>query len=101
MLLVTGARQGLRQAYRRPLDALEEWSTGQADLCLVNSRFTQGTLLRRSTCSRVEFTIVFGQDTASSLFGVGMKTDFKVAYSGQDIAASQRVVKCPHKIWLE
>ncbi|KAK9867686.1 hypothetical protein WJX84_003091 [Apatococcus fuscideae] len=46
MLLVTGARQGLRQAYRRPLDALEEWSTGQADLCLVNSRFTQGVFSR-------------------------------------------------------
>lgn len=41
MLLATRV-QGLRQAYRRPLDALEEWSTGRADLCLVNSRFTQG-----------------------------------------------------------
>ncbi|KAK9868927.1 hypothetical protein WJX84_011094 [Apatococcus fuscideae] len=41
MLLATRA-QGMRQVYRRPLDGLEEWSTGKADLCLVNSRFTQG-----------------------------------------------------------
>lgn len=39
-MLLTQRQSLLKKVYRRPLDALEEWSTGKADCVLVNSRFT-------------------------------------------------------------
>lgn len=36
----------LKRLYRRPIDALEEWSTGKADTVLINSKFT-GEVFRK------------------------------------------------------
>ena len=44
-LLLVQRRSWLRSVYRWPLNAAEEFTTGQADKLLVNSQFTQGTLL--------------------------------------------------------
>ena len=41
-LLLAQKRSGIRALYRWPLDAIEETTTGQAHLILVNSRYTQG-----------------------------------------------------------
>lgn len=45
----------LKRLYRLPMDALEEWSTGQADLIVVNSLFTRRTFAAsfRSLAHRV------------------------------------------------
>ncbi|PAA69689.1 hypothetical protein BOX15_Mlig024696g3, partial [Macrostomum lignano] len=47
-LLLSTQRSGrLKRMYRRPLDALEAWTTGRADELMVNSRFTASVV--RST----------------------------------------------------
>lgn len=38
--LLTQRRNLLKKLYRKPIDFLEEWSTGMADCILVNSKFT-------------------------------------------------------------
>eukprot|EP00928_Gymnodinium_smaydae_P040411 TRINITY_DN27409_c0_g1_i1.p1 TRINITY_DN27409_c0_g1~~TRINITY_DN27409_c0_g1_i1.p1 ORF type:complete len:486 (-),score=117.96 TRINITY_DN27409_c0_g1_i1:234-1691(-) len=40
--LLTGRQSLLKRLYRAPLDALEEWTTGRADVVYVNSEFTAG-----------------------------------------------------------
>lgn len=40
-LLLSAPTSVLHKAYRAPLDAMEEWSTGLADRILVNSEYTQ------------------------------------------------------------
>jgi alpha-1,3/alpha-1,6-mannosyltransferase len=43
LLLAQGRSSSvLKRLYRAPLDSLEEWTTGQAHLILVNSKYTQG-----------------------------------------------------------
>ena len=41
-LLLAQKRSGLHALYRAPLDAVEEFTTGQAHQILVNSKYTQG-----------------------------------------------------------
>lgn len=41
-LLLAQRQSALRRAYRAPIDALEQATTGRADKVLVNSKFTQG-----------------------------------------------------------
>ncbi|XP_078279762.1 alpha-1,3/1,6-mannosyltransferase ALG2 [Rhinoraja longicauda] len=45
-LLLSHRRTALKRLYRRPLDWLEEATTGMADLVLVNSNFTAGVFKR-------------------------------------------------------
>ncbi|KAI7866236.1 alpha-1,3/1,6-mannosyltransferase ALG2 [Spinellus fusiger] len=44
--LLTARDSKLKQLYRIPLDALEEWTTGMADTIVVNSGFTAGVFRR-------------------------------------------------------
>jgi len=50
-LLLSYGRSGLKKLYRLPLDWLEQFSTGLADIVLVNSDFTKGVF--RSTFTRL------------------------------------------------
>jgi alpha-1,3/alpha-1,6-mannosyltransferase len=44
--LLTKRESLLKTVYRKPLDLFEEWSTGLADLVLVNSKFTRSVVQR-------------------------------------------------------
>lgn len=46
LLMAPPADGALRELYRRPLNAIEEYTTGRADVILVNSKFTCGVFKR-------------------------------------------------------
>lgn len=46
LLMAPQAGSTLRQLYRRPIDFIEEYTTGRADVILVNSKFTCGVFKR-------------------------------------------------------
>jgi alpha-1,3/alpha-1,6-mannosyltransferase len=48
-LLATDRRSLAKQLYRKPLDMLEEYTTGQAHRILVNSKFTAGVFAKTFT----------------------------------------------------
>lgn len=53
-LLLTPPRHGWYRWYRAPLDRLEEWALGAADVVLANSRFTAAVARRTFTASALE-----------------------------------------------
>ncbi|KAI1285472.1 Alpha-1,3/1,6-mannosyltransferase ALG2 [Halotydeus destructor] len=48
-MLLTKRESLLKTVYRKPLDWLEEWTTGAADVILVNSNFTAGVFRKTFT----------------------------------------------------
>lgn len=58
-LLLAKRRSALHRAYRAPLDAIEEYTTGRADCVAVNSRFTQG-MSTQEGCAVIKVVVVIG-----------------------------------------
>lgn len=57
-MLLADHSSRMKRVYRRPLDALEEWSTAKADILLVNSNFTKHVVRRTFTSLKKRNVIV-------------------------------------------
>jgi len=86
--LLTQRRSFLKKIYRLPLDTLEEKTTGQADVIMVNSRFTSGVFKETFRSIHTTPTVLypsldfsrFDEPTTVKLTDLGVETEAKFIF---------------------